>query len=229
MKIKELPNDLKPRERLIKYGARNLSDAELMAIVLRTGTKSINVKTLSESILSEIGGVKNLKNLTINKAKEFNGLGEVKAVTLLASLELGRRVCEKTELKSNIKIKNSLDAYTYFSKLIYDEKQENFLTIFLDNKSKYISHKIVFKGTINQSIVHPREVFKEAFLQSASSIIIMHNHPSGDVTPSAADDEVTANFAKIGEIMGIKLLDHLIVSKENYYSYIESERLKYVW
>ena len=228
MKLKDLPDEEKPRERLIKLGARNLSDAELIAIIIRSGVKSCNVKTLAENLLSYYGGVSNLKNLTINRAKEFKGLGSVKAVSLLASLELGRRVYENDVIKPNIKIKNSVDAYTYFSKIIYDEKQENFLVIYLDNKSKYISHKIIFKGTINQSIVHPREVFKQAFLESASSIIIMHNHPSGDVTPSASDDEVTANFAKIGEIMGVKLVDHLIVSKDNYYSYIESERLKYV-
>lgn len=228
MKLKELPNSEKPRERLMKLGAKSLSDAELIAIIFRTGTKSKNVKDLAENLLTNYGGVKNLRNLSINKAKEIKGIGEVKIVTLLASLELGRRVYENVEINNSIKIKNSVDVFTYFSGLINEEKQENFLAIYLDNKSKYITHKIVFKGTINQSVVHPREVFKIAFLESASSIIIMHNHPSGDITPSKADDEVTSNFAKIGQIMGIKLMDHLIVSKENYYSYIESGRLKYV-
>ena len=227
MKLKDLPKEQLPRERLIKYGKESLSDVELLAIILRSGTKDINVKTLAENLIIKYGSITNLKDLTINKAMEIKGLGLVKAVSLLASLELGKRVYEQKIPDKRFKIKNADDCYKYFSKIIENEKQENFLTIFLDNKNNVISYKIIFKGTINQSIVHPREVFKQAFLESSSSLIIMHNHPSGDSSPSKADDEVTTNFASIGEIMGIKLLDHIIIGNNCYYSYIESGRLLY--
>ena len=228
MSIKDLPKDDLPRERLIKHGAKNLSDEELLAIILRTGTKDIDVKLLSQEILKTYNGVKNLRYLTINKATNIKGLGLVKAVTLLASLELGKRVYSEHTITNKLKVNNASIAYKYFSKLISLEKQENFLVIYLDNQKKLIKYKILFIGTINESIVHPREVFKEAFLESASSIILMHNHPSGNVFPSKADDEITSTFAQIGELMGIKVLDHIIVSSNSYYSYIESERLKYV-
>ena len=217
MSIKDLPKDDLPRERLIKHGAKNLSDEELLAIILRTGTKDIDVKLLSQEILKTYNGVKNLRYLTINKATNIKGLGLVKAVTLLASLELGKRVYSEHTITNKLKVNNASIAYKYFSKLIS-----------LDNQKKLIKYKILFIGTINESIVHPREVFKEAFLESASSIILMHNHPSGNVFPSKADDEITSTFAQIGELMGIKVLDHIIVSSNSYYSYIESERLKYV-
>ena len=228
MSIKDLPNSSMPRERLIKYGAKSLSDEELLAIILRTGTKQNNVKQLAQQLLLTYDGVKNLRYLSINKAIKIKGLGKVKIVTLLASLELGKRVYETFDIESNLKVKNAEDAFKYFSRIISLDKQENFLVILLDNHKKLITYKVIFKGTINESIVHPREVFKKAFLESASSIILMHNHPSGNVYPSKTDDEITSEMAKIGEIMGIRVLDHIIVSEHKYYSYVESERLKYV-
>ena len=227
MSIKDLPNDILPRERLIKYGAKNLSDEELLAIVFRTGTKNTNVKTLAQNVLKTYGDVKNLKYLTINKATKINGLGKVKAVTLLASLELGKRVYEDNTITNRLKVVNAEIAFNYFSRVISLEKQENFLVIFLDNQKKLIKYKVMFIGTINESIVHPREIFKEAFLESASAIILMHNHPSGGTYPSRSDDEVTRRLAQIGELMGIKVLDHIIVSRQEYYSYVENGRLKY--
>ena len=228
MSIKDLPKGDLPRERLIKYGAKYLSDEELLAIVLRTGTKNVNVKTLAQNILKEYDGIKNLKNLSIHKATKINGLGLVKAVTLLASLELGKRVYETYDIKTNLLVNNASVVFNYFSRIISLEKQEHFLVLFLDHQKKLISYKILFIGTLNESIVHPREVFKEAFLNSSSAIILVHNHPSGVVTPSKADDEITSNLAQIGELMGIKVLDHVIVSENKFYSYVESGRLKYV-
>ncbi len=225
--LKDMPKSDLPRERLIAYGVENLSNQELISIILRTGTKGSSVKEVSSNILKECKDVSALKDMTINRLKEIKGLGEVKAITLTAALELGRRVYEDKESVSNEKIKNSREAYKFFSKYIAREKQENLLAIYLDNQNRYISHKLLFKGTLNSSIVHPREVFKHALLENASGIIVMHNHPSGSTRPSASDDETTRVLAQTGSIMGIKLLDHLVVSKNGYYSYVEEGRLQY--
>lgn len=225
--LKDLPTEDLPRERLLTYGAKNLSNEELIAIILRTGTLGTSVKDLATMILSSCGDITNLKYMTIKKISEIKGLGTVKSTTLLAALELGRRVYEENKLTPNIKIQNSLDAFRYFAKYIIDDKQENLLVIYLDNQKQHINYKILFKGTLNQSLVHPREIFKTAFLESASALIIMHNHPSGIVTPSKADDEFTAQLIKVGNIMGVQVLDHLIVGGGNYYSYIEEGKLRY--
>ncbi len=225
--LKDMPKTDLPRERLLQYGVENLSNEELISIILRTGTKGSSVKELSSNILKECKKVQDLKDLTINKLKEIKGLKEVKAITLVAALELGRRVYDEKDTITKEKIKDSATAYKYFSKYIEREKQENLLAVYLDNQNRYISHKILFKGTLNSSLVHPREVFKQALLENASGIIVLHNHPSGNTRPSKSDDETTQVLAETGSIMGIKLLDHLIVSKQSYYSYVEEGRLHY--
>ncbi len=227
--LKDLPTNDLPRERLIAYGAHALSDTELLAILLRTGTVGSSVKTLADEILSSCKNIKDLKNITLNTLENIKGLGTVKGVTLLAALELGRRVYEP-DLSNTIKpkIRNATEAISNYASLIKDAKQENFLALFLDTKRQCISKKIIFKGTLNQSSVHPREVFKEAVLESAGAIIVMHNHPSGDATPSKADDEVTRQFAAAGNMIGIPLLDHVIVGGMEYYSYQEEGMIKYV-
>lgn len=216
-----------PRERLMQIGVENLSNEELLSIILRTGTKGKSVKELSVSVLGECKEIRELREFSINKLKSIKGLGEVKAVTLLAALELGRRVYDDKGVNLKSKIKNSRDAYLGYARYIKADKQENMLAIYLDNQNRPISHKILFKGTLNASLIHPREVFKNALLENAAGIIVMHNHPSGNTTPSKADDETTSVLAETGYMMGIKLLDHLIVSDEGYYSYVEEGRLKY--
>jgi len=225
--LKNLPKEELPRERLLMYGVENLSNVELVSIILRTGTKGCSVKSLSENILKTCNTISDLKNLTINGLCKIKGLGHAKSVTLIAALELGKRVYDINKLEDKLKINNSLDAFKYFGKLIADEKQENFLVIYLDYQKKYITHKVLFKGTLNASLVHPREIFKRAFLESADAIILMHNHPSGKVSPSKADDETTEQLVKVGNLMGIQVLDHIIVGFNDYYSYIEEERLVY--
>lgn len=223
--LKNLPREELPRERLKLYGASNLSNVELVSIILRTGTKGYSVKSLSEEILKTCNSISELKNLTINRLCKIKGLGNAKSISLIAALELGRRVYETDKIQESIKINNSLDAYRYFGRMIANEKQENFLVIYLDCQKKYITHKILFKGTLTESLVHPREIFKEAFLESAHAVILMHNHPSGKVVPSKADDEVTSTVTQVGSMMGIQVLDHLIIGSNEYYSYVEEGRL----
>lgn len=219
--IKDIPISELPRERLINYGANNLSNEELLAIILRTGTKGQSVKSLSTLILSNINDITELKNITINGLKKIKGLGTVKSVTLLAALELGRRVYQTSTPKEKIKINNALDVYKYFANYIVNERQENLLAIYLDAHKRYISHKILFKGSLTYSMVSPREVFEYALLDGASQIILIHNHPSGIVKPSKSDNDMTESLLKCGNVMGIPIVDHLIVSNYDYFSYRE--------
>lgn len=222
--IKDLIDDEKPRERLIKYGVDNISNEDLISIILKTGTVSISVKQLSLKILSNIEDISELKNITINGITNIKGIGVVKAVTLIASLELGRRVYYEKNI-DNINIKNSEDIYNYFKYLIKDNDQERFYVVYLDVKKKVIDKKLLFVGTVNMSLVHPREVFKYAYLNSASYIICIHNHPSGDVTPSNEDIILTEQLVNIGKSQRIPILDHLIIGNNNYYSFYEDKKI----
>ena len=220
LKIKDIPINERPRERLIKYGVNNLSNEELLAILLKTGCKDYNVKELSNILLKELGGIKGLKNISINSLNKIKGIGKVKSIELLSALELGKRVYYEEE-KNNIKLNNTTKIFEYFKDLFINEDQENFYAIYLNTKSKLITYKLLFKGTINMSCVHPREIFKYAVLESAYSIIIMHNHPSNDTTPSIQDEEVTYSLMELGKTMGIPVVDHIIFGKDNYYSFYE--------
>ena len=225
--LKDLPKSDLPRERLVKYGVSALSNEELITILLRTGTKNVSAKTLSSNVLAYTKDISDLKNITLRDLNKIKGMGTAKSTNILAALELGRRVYEEYRIEDKIKITNAIDAYRYFSKIIEEDTQENFMVIYLDNQSQYISHKLLFKGTLNQSIVHPREIIKEALLINSNKLILMHNHPSGINTPSHSDDEVTKSIIEAGYIFSIKVLDHIIVGKNDYYSYQEEGRIKY--
>ena len=225
--LKNLPKEDLPRERLQRCGVKSLSNEELIAILLRTGTKNASAKTLANSILSKINSISDLEYMGLEELSSIKGLGLAKSTNLIAAIELGRRVSDGYKINKKLKIKSSIEAYNIFGGEIKRERQENFLAIYLDTKNNYITHKILFKGTLNTSIVHPREVIKEALLINASSIIIMHNHPSGETLPSKADDEVTSSIAISANMFSIKLLDHIIVGLDDYYSYMEDGRLKY--
>ena len=218
--IKDIPASERPRERAIKYGIENLTNEELLSIILKTGTKKYSVKSLSSIILSSVKSIHDLRNITINNLKAINGIGDVKAIELLCALELGKRVYLMKE-KDKVKLNSSNLIFNYFKDLFINEKQENFYAIYLDSKSKLISYRLLFKGTINTSCVHPREVFKYAFLESAYSIVVMHNHPSGDPTPSIQDEEVTSSLFEIGKLVSIPVVDHIVFGNNKYFSFYE--------
>lgn len=223
--IKDIPINERPRERLIKYGVNNLSNEELLSIILRSGSKNISVKMLSNQILKNIENISELKNITLNKLIKIDGIGKVKAIELLASLELGKRVYYNNE-KIDIKLNNTNKIFEYFKDLFINEKQENFYAIYLNSKSKLISYRLLFKGTINSSCVHPREVFKYAFLESAYCIVVIHNHPSGDSTPSHEDEETTKALMEIGKLVAVPVVDHIIFGNNNYFSFYEYMHMK---
>lgn len=223
--IKDIIKSERPRERLLHVGASSLSNEELLSIILKTGTKNISVKDLSRTVLNEIHDITNLRDITYNKLIKIKGIGSVKAIELLASLELGRRVYY-TSLKDKVKLNNSSLIFNYFKNLFINETQENFYALYLNTKMELISYKLLFKGTINTSVVHPREIFRHAFLESAYSVIVIHNHPSNNTTPSNEDTELTNKLFEIGNIMSIPLLDHIIIGKDNYYSFYENMHKK---
>lgn len=220
IKIKDIIKEERPRERFIKYGVENLSNEELLAIILKNGTREYSVKTLAIKLLNSLGSIDKLKSSTINSLTKIKGIGCVKAIELLSIVELSKRI-NMTDINS-IKLNNSKIIFEYFKYIFDNEKQEYFYAIYLDSKSKLISYKLLFKGTINTSCVHPREVFKYAVIESAYSIIVMHNHPSGDPTPSHQDVEITKSLFEIGKIMAIPVVDHIVFGKELYYSFYEN-------
>lgn len=223
--IKNIPKNDRPRERLINHGVKNLSNEELLSIILRSGTKDKSVKELSLILLNKFGDIRNMRNIEINDILNIKGIGKVKAIELIASIEFGRRVLEDKQI-NNISIKSTRDVYEYFNSLFKDKKQEYFYVLYLDNKKKVLCNKLLYIGTINGSVAHPREIFKQAYLNSASYIICIHNHPSGDPSPSNEDLNFTHNLTEIGKLNNIPILDHLIIGDNCYYSFFEGEKIE---
>ena len=220
--IKDIPQNDRPIERLINNGEENLTNEELIAILLKTGNKGSSSKNLATILLNEVGGVKNLKNITIHKLKKIKGIGVVKAATIISCIELSKRMNKKIETLNNLKLTSPDIVFEYFKDKLSDKKQEYFYTLYLDNNKKIISEKLHYIGTINHSLIHPREIYKEAYLCSASSIILIHNHPSGNITPSKEDISITNNLKEIGKLFGIEIVDHIIIGNYNYFSFIEN-------
>lgn len=219
--IKDINKNERPRERLEQYGPSSLSNEELLAIILKTGTKDRSVKSLAIDLINLIEDISNLKDLNINKLQSIKGIGRVKAIELIASIELGRRIFIR-KINTKLKLSNPYDIYTYTKDIFIDKKQEYFYCLYLNSKNELIERRLLFMGTVNKSVVHPREVFKYAYLSSASGIICMHNHPSGDITPSRDDIMFTNALIETGRIQNIPILDHIIVGNDNYYSFNEN-------
>lgn len=228
--IKNLDVDDRPREKLKKYGAKNLTDKELLAILLRTGTKSLNVLDLAGNLIKDIGKIQNLKDVTFSELTKHKGIGVVKAIDILASLELANRIFMTVE-REDIVFNSPEVVANYIKQKIEHLKQEVFLVFDLDTKGKIIEEREVFKGSLSSSIVHPREVFKNSIKNSAASIICVHNHPSGEPDPSIEDILVTDKLIKCGETIGIEVLDHIIIAKYGYcsirkfFNYLEVENI----
>lgn len=213
MKIKDLPKVDRPREKLIKYGPEKLSNSELLAILLGTGIKGINVVELSNRILKKFTG-NSLAKANIKDLKDTLGLGEAKACEIVACFELGKRLLKekKTEL-----ILSPEDVWEQL-KDIRDHKKEHFVIFYLDTRNQEITREVISVGSLNANLVHPREVFEPAVKNLAAQIIIAHNHPSGNTEPSEEDLEITKKLVESGDILGIGIVDHIIVAKDCYLS-----------
>lgn len=208
MLIREIALEQRPRERLKTKGIDNLSDAELLAIILQSGTNGENVIDLSHRLISKFS-LEKLNSLSLNELMGIKGIKLAKATKLVAAFELSKRVnsgkiCEKV-------INNASDIANYYMEKLKDKKKGYFIAVFLDSKNKIIKEEIISIGTLNSSLVHPREVFKEAIKNSANSIILVHNHPSGNAEPSDEDYRVNKILIETGNLVGIKVLDHLII------------------
>ena len=222
VKIKEIPVNDRPRERLINSGSNTLSNEELLAIILDTGTKDKSAKDLAISVLSKINHISELKDINYQNLISIKGIEISKATKILSLIELSKRINVKLETLNNIKANNSKVIYEYFKDKLMDEKQEYFYCLYLNNKKRIIKNKLLYIGTINQTLIHPRDIFKEAYLLSASAIICIHNHPSGNTAPSKEDIMMTKNLKEVGLIMGINVVDHIIIGKNSYYSFFEN-------
>lgn len=212
-KIKDIAKIDRPREKLETYGAEKLSDAELLAILLRTGTKDCNVIKLAKKILKKFSKER-LLAASIEQLSAIHGLGKVKASEIIACLELGKRLLKD---KKSTLIISPKDVWENL-KDIRDHKKEHFVVFYLDARNQEIQREIVSVGTLNANLVHPREVFEPAVRYCAAQILISHNHPSGDSTPSNDDIEVTKRLIDAGKILGIEIIDHIIVSKNAFIS-----------
>ncbi len=215
--VRDVPLEERPRERLLKQGPEMCSNQDLLSILLRTGTKEESVLHLSQRVLQTIGGIANLREASVEELCKIKGVGPTKAVQILASIELGRRsVVGKRE--EGMAIRSPKDGADYVMEDLRHLSQEHFVALYLNTKNQVIHQQTIFIGSLNASIVHPREVFKEALRRSAASLICFHNHPSGNPTPSHEDIEVTKRLVKCGELLGIELLDHIIIGDKKFIS-----------
>jgi DNA repair protein RadC len=216
--IRDLPRIERPREKLIKYGPDKLSNAELLAIILRTGKKGENVLKIAKNIIRRFG-TKRLPDLTFKELKTIPGIGTTKGCEIIACFELSKRIFKSKK----VKIAQILKPEDVFQELkdIRDLKKEHFVVFYLNSRNQEIKREIISVGTLNASLVHPREVFEPAVKNLAAQVILAHNHPSGDLEPSEDDLAINKRLVEAGKILGIEVVDHVIVIKNEYLSFKE--------
>lgn len=224
MKLKELPKTELPRERLVNVGESKLTNEELLSIILRTGSKNNSVKDVSNNILSTINNINELNDITLEELSNIKGVGLVKAISIKASIELGKRV-SNVNIVNMMMLNNSDVVHETFKQVFIGLKQEKLLAVYLDNKKRLISYKVISIGTKDETIFHPREILYNAIKCNASALIIIHNHPSGIIIPSKKDIEMTNILINSCNIVGIPLLDHLITNTKNYYSFFKENSI----
>lgn len=216
-KVKDWPENERPRERLIKYGAESLSDAQLLAIILRTGSGEKGVLGLSMALLDAFKTLRNIDSASISELSSIKGLGIAKIAQIKAAFELGKRLMGESSDGKPI-FSSSHSIYAYFAPRFKNLKKEFFIGVLLDAKNRLIRECKVSEGTLTNSLIHPREAFKEAVKESAASVIFVHNHPSGDPSPSKDDISITERLRDAGNLLGINVLDHVIIGDGKYVS-----------
>ena len=219
MKIKDLPEQNRPRERFLKHGPETLSDAELFAIILRTGTIQENVIDMSNRLIAEYG-LDKLFECSLKELQKIKGIGPGKAMQILSMAELGKRYSQSK--KPVKKIGCAEDVFDLFKERLKNKKEEHFYVLMLNTQNNIIGEQLISKGILDASIIHPREIFKPAIRNSASKIILVHNHPSGNPKPSQEDLEINKKLKEAGEGLGIKVLDSVIIGNEKFWSWAEN-------
>ncbi|MBE0431009.1 MAG: DNA repair protein RadC [Dehalococcoidia bacterium] len=216
--VHDLPLSERPRERLVKLGSESLSAQEVLALILGRGTKGESVMVTGQKLLSRFGSLKGVANASLEELTEIKGIGLAKAAQIKAALELSRRLEADADDKPKPILKSPEDAVALVRSRLKGKKREHFLVACLDTRNRLIGCRAVSVGSLDTSVVHPREAFKEAVSCSAAAVIFVHNHPSGDPQPSKEDIELTRRLARAGEIMGIDVLDHIIVCDDSHLS-----------
>ena len=220
--IKEWPECERPREKLQKSGADSLSDAELLALILRSGDHASGQSAidLGRNMLQTFGDLRRLSLATFSEICSVKGAGPAKTASILAALALACRV-NSDRLENLERFTSPLQIFNHFHYRFRDRRREYFVALLLDGKNRIILEEQVSEGSLNQSIVHPREVFSRAVKESAAAVILVHNHPSGDPSPSREDREITRRLREAGDILGIRVLDHIIIGDGSYFSFVE--------
>lgn len=222
MRLKDISQENRPRERLQQQGIAVLSEAELLALILKTGNKTENVIDMSHRLISKYG-LEKLSSCSLQELQVINGIGLAKASQIVALFELGKRCASVRNEK--IPVTSAQAVYDFLSPKLVALPNEHFFVLHLDSKHKIIKQEIISIGTLNASLVHPREVFKSAIKENSKSLIVVHNHPSGDQAPSAEDEKVTKILFRAGELLGINVLDHVIIGRNGFYSFREEGKL----
>jgi DNA repair protein RadC len=215
--IKEWPEEDRPREKLLGRGAEALTDAELLAILLRTGNAGVSALDHARLLLSQFGGIKGIDSAPAKDLGSIKGIGPAKCAQLKAGLEIGRRL-GREKWEAGRALRSSEDVFRHFAEL-EKEKREIFYVVLLNNKNRKIREVKISEGSLTASLVHPREVFNPVIRESAAAVIFVHNHPSGDPAPSPEDIEITRRLKQVGEVMGVRVLDHVVIGRDRYYSF----------
>lgn len=221
--IKDWPEEERPRERLLRFGADDLSTVQLLAIILRTGGKNKSALELSRELITKFKSLREIEDASIAEFSDICGMGSAKIAQLKSAFELGKRLIidGKREKPQEPSFKNSSEVYEHYMPKLSGLKKEKFLCSLLDSKNRVFKETVVSEGTLTSSLVHPREVFRYAIKEAAASVIFVHNHPSGDPTPSVDDINITKRLVETGRIIGIHVLDHVIIGDGRYVSIVE--------
>lgn len=220
-KIPDWPEEDRPRERLIKIGADKLSDAEILAILLRVGSQETTAIDLARRIIKEFGGFRGIDSHSVAELCQVNGIGTAKAAQIKAALEVGKRLFRE-DAKIKDKVESSDDVYKFVSPHLRDLGREVFKILLLTSRNTVILEKTIFEGGLTESFVSPREIVKEAINHAAASVVFVHNHPSGNPEPSEEDKRVTQQLKNACQMVGINVLDHIIIGSNNYFSFADS-------
>ncbi len=218
--IRSWPTNERPREKLLSRGTSALSEAELLAILLRTGAGGVTAVDLAKALLVEHGSLERLATRSIQELRRYRGVGETKAITVLAAFELGRRLASG-RMDEKIQVQSPEDVVRIYQPLLRDRRQEIFKVLLLDSANHLLRDVEVSSGILNSALVHPREVFRTAISEPAASVILLHNHPSGNPEPSSEDLQITHQLVEAGRIIGIPVHDHIIVAEDRYTSFAE--------
>ncbi len=218
--IKHWPENERPREKLLRNGSEGLSEAELLALIIRTGDPATGQSAvdMGRLLMQDFGSLRNLANATVSEICRIKGTGPAKAAAIKAALEMAKRLnCDR--LANGERFTSPEQVYHHYHYAFRDRRKEYFMVLLLDSKNRILKEVQISEGSLNQSIVHPREVFSPAVRESAAAVILVHNHPSGDPAPSREDMEITRRLKEAGELMGVRVLDHIIIGDGSFMSF----------